>query len=63
MKAPAQAGLSLVELLLVITVLGLAAMLAIPSFSASDHSKLDLAAEEYAQAIRYARNLAMQQGA
>jgi len=63
MKAPAQAGLSLVELLVVIMILGLAAMLAIPSFSASDHSKLDLAAEELAQAIRYARSLAMQQGA
>jgi len=63
MKAPAQAGVSLVELLLVITILGFAAMLAIPSFSASDHTKLEMAAQEYAQAIRYARSLAMQQGA
>ena len=55
--------MSLVELLLVITILGFAAMLAIPSFSASDHTKLELAAEEFAQAMRYARSLAMQQGA
>ncbi len=46
-----------------ITILGFAALLAIPSFSASDHAKLELAAEEYAQAMRYARSLAMQQGA
>jgi prepilin-type N-terminal cleavage/methylation domain-containing protein len=63
MKAPVQAGVSLVELLVVITILGFAAMLAIPGFSTSDHAKLELAAEEYAQAIRYARSLAMQQGA
>ncbi len=63
MKAPAQAGLSLVELLLVITILGFAAMLAIPSFSVGGHAKLELAAEEFAQSMRYARSLAMQQGA
>jgi type II secretion system protein H len=63
MKALTQAGLTMVELLLVVSILGLVAMVAIPSLSASDHAKLELAAEEFAQAMRFARSQAMQQGA
>ncbi len=52
----------MVELLLVVAILGLIAMVAIPSFTTSDHAKLELAAEEFAQAVRFARSMAVQQG-
>ncbi len=62
MKPLAQTGLSMVELLLVVSILGIVATVAIPSLSTSDHAKLQLAAEEFAQAMRFARSQAMRQG-
>jgi prepilin-type N-terminal cleavage/methylation domain-containing protein len=63
MKPLAQTGLSMVELLLVVSILGIVATVAIPSLSTSDHAKLDVAAEEFAQAMRFARSQAIRHNA
>ena len=51
-----QRGLSFVELLIVMVFLGIFTAVAVPSLSSTDSSKLDLAAEEIAEAIRFARS-------
>lgn len=53
-------GFSLVELLIVITILGIAASVAIPDISTTDASRLNLAATELADAMRFARSESMQ---
>jgi len=55
-------GYSLAELLAVIAILGITAAVAIPGISTTDPNKLDLAAEEIAQAMRYARSEAIRSG-
>lgn len=57
-----QPGFTLWELLVVIAILGIAAAVAIPSLSPSAAHKLDLAAEEVADALRYARSEALRTG-
>lgn len=52
-----QAGYSLLELTLVVLILGIMAAVVVPSFfSPIDQHKLDLVAEEIAQALRFAQN-------
>lgn len=52
-----QAGFSLLELTIVVLILGIMAAAVVPSFfSATDQYKLDLVAEEIAQALRFAQN-------
>ena len=52
-----QAGFSLLELTFVVLILGIMAAAVIPSFfSSTDQYKLDLVAEEIAQALRFAQN-------
>jgi prepilin-type N-terminal cleavage/methylation domain-containing protein len=55
-------GVTLVELLIVIAILGVAAAVAIPGLSSSDPQTLDLAAEEFANAMRFARSEAIRTG-
>ena len=55
-------GLSLVELLIVVTILGVVAAVAVPSFSSTDPKKLELAAAGVANAIRFARSEAIRTG-
>ena len=55
-------GVTLVELLVVITILGVVAVVAIPNFSSSNPQTLDLAAEEFANAMRFARSEAIRTG-
>jgi type II secretion system protein H len=55
-------GYSLPELLAVVIILGVAAAVAIPDISTTNPNKLDLAAEELAQAMRYARSEALRTG-
>ena len=55
-------GYSLLELLAVVIILGVAAAVAIPDISTTNPDKLDLAAEEVAQAMRYARSEALHTG-
>ena len=58
----AQSGYSLPELLAVVIILGIAASVVIPDISTTSPNKLDLAAEEIAQAIRYVRNESLRTG-
>ncbi|MDX2456376.1 MAG: GspH/FimT family pseudopilin [Gammaproteobacteria bacterium] len=55
-------GVTLPELLIVLTILGVAAAVAIPSLSSSNPQTLDLAAEEFANAMRFARSEALRTG-
>ena len=54
-------GYTLVEILIVVTILGIVALVAIPNFSSNTH-KLDLAVAETVQAIRFARSEAIRTG-
>ena len=55
-------GYTLVEFLVVITILGIAASVVIPDISTTNPGKLELAAEEFAQAMRFARSEAIRTG-
>ena len=59
MRAATQRGFTLLELLVVATIVGLVAVLAMPSSSTGDDVTLDLVAAEVADAIRFARGEAM----
>ncbi len=56
-----QAGYSLLELVLVVLVLGILAAVMIPNLSSGNETALELAARQYAEAIRFARSESMRQ--
>ncbi|MGD9169627.1 MAG: hypothetical protein PVI97_06150 [Candidatus Thiodiazotropha sp.] len=56
-------GVSLVELTIVVAILGITALAMIPGYSATDTTKLDLAVNRVAEALRYARSESMRSGA
>ena len=55
-------GFTVTELLIVVLILGMTALIAIPNFSSSNAHKLDLAAVEVAEAIRFARTESVRTG-
>ena len=57
-----QAGFSLLELLIVITILGITAAILAPNISTTNTNNIELAASEVAQAIRFARSEAIRTG-
>lgn len=61
--APAgSAGFTLTEILIVLAIVGLAALIAFPSASPNGQAKLELAAEGVAEAMRFARSEAIRTG-
>ncbi len=57
-----QAGFSLLELSIVVLILGIMALVVIPESAPSNLQKLDLAAQEFAAAMRFARSEAIRLG-
>lgn len=55
-------GYTLVEILIVVSLLGIVAAVAVPNFTSINPQPLDLAAEEIANAMRFARREAMRLG-
>jgi len=57
------AGFTLTEIMIVVAILGLAALVVIPTFSShEDEQKLSMAAAELTDGLRYARNEAIRTG-
>ncbi len=54
-----QQGITYIEIMIVVLILGIIAVVAMPNLASNDHRKLDIAAEEIVQAIRFARIEAM----
>ncbi len=57
-----QGGYTLTELIIVVTILGVIAAIAVPATSSGTDSKLELAASEFAAAMRFARSESMRTG-
>jgi prepilin-type N-terminal cleavage/methylation domain-containing protein len=57
-----QAGFSLLEISVVVLILGIMAIVVIPDSAPSSQQKLDLAANQIAQALRFAQNEALRTG-
>lgn len=62
MRARTEQGYTLVELVIVIAILGLIAAIAVPATSSNSDKSLDLAAQEFAAAMRFARTESMRTG-
>lgn len=61
-KTYSQQGITYIEVISVVVILSILAAVAISNLSSVNHNKLDLAAEEVAQAIRFARLEAIRTG-
>jgi hypothetical protein len=61
-KARRSRGVSLLEALIFVTVVGLVAVVALPNLTSSGAAKVELAASEIAEALRFARAESMRTG-
>jgi prepilin-type N-terminal cleavage/methylation domain-containing protein len=59
---PRQLGFTITELLVVVIILGVLAAVVTPGIQSADPEKLDLAASQVAEALRFARSEAMRTG-
>lgn len=57
-----QQGITYIEIILVVIILGIIAAVAMPDLSSTDPVKLDLAAQEFANAMRFARSESIRKG-
>jgi type II secretion system protein H len=57
-----QRGYTLTELIIVVTILGVVAAIAVPATSSNSNKSLDLAASEFAAAMRFARSESLRTG-
>ncbi|MCH9694094.1 MAG: GspH/FimT family pseudopilin [Gammaproteobacteria bacterium] len=62
MQGREQSGYTLIELLIVVATLSLIAAIAVPATSSNSEKPLDLAAQEFATAMRFARSEAIRSG-
>jgi len=62
MSVQQQHGYTLVELVIVVTILAVIAAIAVPNTSSNEEKQLELAAQEFATAIRFARSEALRTG-
>ncbi len=54
-----QQGITYIEIMIVVVILGIIAVVAMPDLASNDHRKLDIATKEIIQAIRFAQLEAM----
>lgn len=54
-----QCGVSLLEMMVVVAILGIVAVVAVPSLFSGDSKKLDIASEQVVDALRFARTESM----
>ena len=62
LRSAAHRGYTLLELIVVVSILAVLAAIALPTFNPSESEKLELAAMHVAEAIRYARTEALRTG-
>ena len=62
MREPRSQGITLLETLMVVSILGVVAVVAVPGFRSAEPRQLELAAKEFAEAIRFARSEAVRLG-